>query len=102
MPAAPRGKATLRIALAAAGSNQITVAVNGQPAGELSGFWTDSSIGRNAIRGIWHEYEVPFNAAMLKPGANTLTLTVGAGGGVIYDYLRLELDENQTAAVPTN
>jgi rhamnogalacturonan endolyase len=102
MPAAPRGQATLRIALAAAASNQLSVAVNGQPVGELRNFWTDSSIGRNAVRGIWHEYQVPFNANILKPGANTLTLTVGAGGGVIYDYLRLELDDSATAAVPAN
>jgi rhamnogalacturonan endolyase len=39
---------------------------------------------------------VPFDASLLKQGDNVLTLTVPAGpvnNGVIYDYLRLELDE---------
>jgi rhamnogalacturonan endolyase len=97
MPTAARGTATLRVALAAAASNQIAIAVNGKPAGELSGFWTDSSIGRNAVQGIWHEYEVPFNANLLQSGTNTLTLTMPGGAGVIYDYLRLELDESTPA-----
>ena len=47
-----------------------------------------------SIRGLW--YERAFDAALLRPGTNTLTLTVPAGpvtGGVLYDYLRLELDE---------
>jgi rhamnogalacturonan endolyase len=37
----------------------------------------------------------------LKAGENEMTLTVPAGdltSGVCYDYLRLELDENQTSA----
>jgi rhamnogalacturonan endolyase len=37
---------------------------------------------------------------MLKAGENTLVLTVPAGpinNGVIYDYLRLELDERTPA-----
>jgi len=36
---------------------------------------------------------------MLKPGANEMQLTVPAGeltSGVIYDYLRLELNENSS------
>jgi rhamnogalacturonan endolyase len=45
---------------------------------------------------------------MLKPGENEIQLTVPAGevtSGVVYDYLRLELDENhQTASTsePSN
>ena len=39
------------------------------------------------------EKDVTFDAALLKPGENTLKLTIPAGGltsGIIYDYLRLE------------
>jgi hypothetical protein len=39
---------------------------------------------------------VAFDAALLKRGTNVLTLTVPARSwvdGVLYDYLRLELDE---------
>jgi len=37
-----------------------------------------------------------FDTSMLKAGKNALTLTIPAGSlgsGVMYDYLRLELDE---------
>jgi rhamnogalacturonan endolyase len=36
-----------------------------------------------------------FDAGLLKPGENTITLTVPGGdlqSGVVWDYLRLELD----------
>jgi rhamnogalacturonan endolyase len=55
----------------------------------------DSTISRNAVQGLWYEREIPFPASRLKAGTNVLTLTVPAGGitnGIIYDYLRLELD----------
>jgi rhamnogalacturonan endolyase len=38
---------------------------------------------------------VVFDASLLKAGTNTITLTVPAGtltAGIIYDYLRLELE----------
>jgi rhamnogalacturonan endolyase len=42
---------------------------------------------------------------LLKPGENEMQLTVPAGdltSGVVYDYLRLELDENhKLASTPT-
>lgn len=50
----------------------------------------------NTERAVWREYAQPFDAALLKAGENTLTLTVPAGDlttGVCYDYLRLELKE---------
>jgi hypothetical protein len=37
----------------------------------------------------------------MQPGENVLKLTIPAGGlmnGIIYDYLRLELAENASAA----
>jgi rhamnogalacturonan endolyase len=97
MPAAPQGKATLRFGIATANTRQIEIAVNDKPAGMLDGLHTDSAIGRNGVQGIWYEREFPFDAGLLKQGTNTIRLTVPAGGGtagVIYDYLRLELDEN--------
>jgi rhamnogalacturonan endolyase len=54
----------------------------------------------NGIQGIWYEREFPFDASMLKAGTNVLTLTIPAGpvnNGVIYDYLRLELDGGASA-----
>ena len=60
------------------------------------------SVATNALRyntnkGVWREYSQPFDAALLKAGRKPLTLTVPAGeltSGVVYDYLRLELNED--------
>jgi rhamnogalacturonan endolyase len=93
---APRGKAHLRLALAANSARQIDVVVNGQAVGQVDHLMTDGAIGRNGILGIWSERDVAFDASALKAGNNTLKLIVPAGSltsGVIYDYLRLELDE---------
>jgi rhamnogalacturonan endolyase len=89
------------VAIAGGSTSGVAVAVNGQPAGTIA-ISGDSTVGRNGIQGLWYEREVPFSASLLKSGTNTLTLTVPAGGltaGIIYDYVRLELDEaTRTAA----
>ncbi|HEX3729444.1 MAG TPA: polysaccharide lyase family protein [Opitutaceae bacterium] len=96
LPAAPKGRATLRVAIAGGSTSGIPVEVNGQLVGivKIDG---DSTVGRNGIQGLWYEREVPFAASWLKSGENVLTLTVPAGAineGIIYDYLRLELNES--------
>ena len=99
--AAPRGKATLRVAICGGGAREIDVAVNAQAAGRIDRLLVDGAITRHSIRGLWYEREVAFDAALLKPGENVLTLTVPAGpvnNGVIYDCLRLELDESLTGS----
>jgi rhamnogalacturonan endolyase len=92
------GQATLRLALAGAdGGGGLEVAVNGRSVGTIQ------TVGTNALRyntamGVWREYTQPFDASLLKWGENQMQLTVPAGDlttGVVYDYLRLELDENQ-------
>jgi rhamnogalacturonan endolyase len=98
IPKAPStGTAHLRVAIASNSTSEIDVAVNDQPAGKIDQLYRDGAIARNGITGIWSEHDVPFDAALLKQGTNVLTLTVPAGpltSGVIYDYLRLELDES--------
>lgn len=97
LPTAPHGKATLRLAFAGTSARRVTVAVNGQPAGDTGPLPDTATIRRDAIRGLWRERDVAFDASLLKAGTNVLTLTVPAGGvmsGVEYDYLRLELDES--------
>lgn len=101
LPSAPHGRATLRVAIAGGNTSGIPVTVNGQPAGtvQISG---DSTLGRNGIQGLWYEREVPFDASLMKAGSNVLTLTVPGGSltsGIVYDYLRLELDESAPAPV---
>ena len=78
--------------------------MNGQTAGAIRPISTNA-LRYNTDRGVWREYSQPFNGTFLKAGENEVTLTVPAGdltSGVAYDYLRLELDENQTfAGTPT-
>jgi rhamnogalacturonan endolyase len=107
----PEGLAALRVALAGVNGMRtgLAVTVNGQAAGAVgSGSDVDNArlINTDAIRyntdkGLWQQRTLKFDAAMLKPGENTMTFTVPAGDlstGVVWDYLRLELDENKKVA----
>ena len=103
LPAAPHGTATLRLAICGGGARSINVSLNDKPVGQVERLIGDGAITRHSIQGIWYEREVAFDAALMQAGANALTLTVPAGpvnNGVIYDYLRLELNEAAPAAVP--
>jgi rhamnogalacturonan endolyase len=111
MPKQEQGVAALRVALAGVDGlrNGLAVTVNGQSAGAVGdGSNPDNQrlIGTNAIRyntdkGLWQQRTLKFDAALLKAGENTMTFTVPAGdlqSGVVWDYLRLELDENAKLA----
>jgi rhamnogalacturonan endolyase len=106
---APKGRATLRVALAGsdstAGLNNpgapggLAVGVNKTPVGSIKIISTNA-LRYNTNKGVWRQYLQPFDASLLKAGENTVELTVPAGeltSGVVYDYLRLELDENHPA-----
>jgi rhamnogalacturonan endolyase len=92
-----QGKATLRVALAGAdGNGGLTVGVNGRPVGTIRTVATNA-LRYNTDKGVWREYTQPFDAGLLKQGENEMQLTVPAGdltSGVVYDYLRLEVNEN--------
>jgi rhamnogalacturonan endolyase len=97
LASAPRGMAVLRVAICGGGAREVSVTVNGQAVGTIGPLLVDGAIARHSIQGLWYEREVRFDAALLKTGTNVLTLTVPAGAvtnGVIYDYLRLELDDS--------
>jgi rhamnogalacturonan endolyase len=93
---APKGKATLRLAICGSrGREGITVSVNGQQAGGTGRLWDSGVMHRDGIRGYWEEKDVAFDAGLLKAGANVIKLTNTGRNwtdGVLYDYLRLELD----------
>lgn len=102
LPSSPKGVVTLRLALCGTGARSLDVSVNGQPAGRLEQLPGDGVIVRHGLRGLWYEREVAFSASLLKAGENRLVLTVPAGpvnDGLVYDYLRLELDESATLPV---
>jgi rhamnogalacturonan endolyase len=93
---APRGTVTLRVAISGTGTRSLAIAANGEALGEILLGPGDGVLARHQIQGLWHERAFAFDAARLAAGDNTLTLTVPAGSvtaGVVYDYLRLELDD---------
>ena len=116
LPKTMQGTAFLRVALAGANSMRggLTVAVNGKSAGAI-GDGSDplnarlintDAIRYNTDKGLWQQRTLKFDAALLKPGENEMTFTVPAGdlqSGVVWDYLRLELDESSkfAGATPT-
>jgi hypothetical protein len=61
---------------------------------------TDNAIIREGIHGQYSEWDFAFDAALLKPGSNTITLdqtatpNPNASKGVMYDSIRLELDDS--------
>jgi rhamnogalacturonan endolyase len=99
---APKGEATLRVALAGSdgrgdpvAGDGLAIGVNGQAVGSID-FISTNALRYNTDRGVWREYVLRFDASRLKAGENQMTLTVPAGeltSGVVYDYLRLELNE---------
>lgn len=99
LPDAPQGKASLRLAIAAASvRGGVQIAINDTPAGSTGPLMDTATIRRDGIRGYWTERSVSFDAALLKPGPNTLKLTIPGGNamnGVEWDYLRLEVEEQK-------
>jgi rhamnogalacturonan endolyase len=110
MPAGSKGRAALRVGLAGVDGlrDGLAVGLNGQSIGAIgdgSNPENQRLIGTNAIRyntdkGLWQQRTLFFDAATLKAGENEMTFTVPAGdlqSGVVWDYLRLELDPNAAA-----
>jgi rhamnogalacturonan endolyase len=92
----PTGTATLRLAICGNQAKYITVAVNDKLAGTIDNLASDGAITRHGIQAIWQEKELSFDASLMRKSTNVLRLIVPAGSpnaGVIYDYIRLELDE---------
>jgi rhamnogalacturonan endolyase len=114
LPKPVQGTAALRVALAGVNSMRggLTVAVNGKSAGAI-GDGSDplnarlintDAIRYNTDKGLWQQRTLKFDAALLKPGENVMTFTVPAGdlqSGVVWDYLRLEMDESSKFVSPT-
>jgi len=98
LPQAPSGTATLRLAICGVGTRQLAVTVNDQPAGTVTNLIYNATIDRDGIEGMWSEHDVTFNASLMKAGDNVMKLTIPAGSlvsGIMYDYLRLELDPSR-------
>ncbi len=92
----PHGKATLRLAICGIGTRSLSGSMNDHAIGTINNLTYNATINRDGIGGTWCERDLVFDASLMKAGTNTLELTIPAGAltsGIIYDYLRLELDE---------
>ena len=90
------GKAIFRTGICGVGTRHVFVVVNGKHVGDLAPLTYNATINRDGIQGEWTEHDLSFPANILKAGDNELVLQIPGGNamsGVIYDYLRLELDE---------
>ncbi len=77
----------------------LSIGVNGQEVGTLHPVATNA-LRYNTNKGVWYQYIQKFDAVLLKPGENEMTFTVPAGDvttGVVWDYLRLELNDGSKA-----
>jgi rhamnogalacturonan endolyase len=97
LPAALHGKATLRLAICGIGARSIAATLNDKSIGTVTGLTYNATINRDGIGGYWGEHDLVFDASLMSAGGNVLKLTIPAGSltsGILYDYLRLEVDEN--------
>ncbi|HEY8748793.1 MAG TPA: polysaccharide lyase family protein [Tepidisphaeraceae bacterium] len=98
-----RGTATLRLAICGARGGTVDVSLNGMPIGSTGELPESGVMHRDGIRSAsLTERDVAFDASLLKRGENVFALRKHARAwtdGVLYDYLRLELD-SQKAFTP--
>jgi rhamnogalacturonan endolyase len=86
----------LRLAICGYGTRALAADLNGKSIGSVTNLFYNATINRDGIGGSWYERDLTFDAGLLTAGQNSLALTVPAGsltGGVMYDYLRLELND---------
>jgi hypothetical protein len=97
---AAEGTATLRLALCGTRGGPVDVVVNGQAIGSTGELPESGVMHRDGIRGVEIERNLQFDASILKAGENVIELTKQARNwtdGVLYDYLRLEVQEKNPA-----
>jgi len=94
---ASSGSATLRLAICGARGGPVDVSLNGRPIGTTGDLPESGVMHRDGIRSAAvTERDIAFDASLLRAGENVLALTKRARtwtDGVLYDYLRLELDD---------
>lgn len=97
LPDVPRGRATLRLAFCGSHAGcKVEASVNGRRIGETAPLPSTSAMQRDGAQAYWTERPLAFDAALLRAGENVLALLSHANlwsQGVLYDVVRLELDE---------
>ena len=96
------GTATLRLAICGARGGPVDLMLNGRAIGSTGELPESGVMHRDGIRATaLTERNIRFDASLLKPGSNVLELTKRARAwtdGVLYDYLRLEVDSEKPFA----
>src|SRR5262249_7256779 len=92
-------EATLRLAFSGThGGCHVEALANGKSIGDTGPLPSTSAMQRDGIRAYWIEKDLSFDASLLSRGTNTVQLLSHADSwaqGVMYDYLRLELDDHK-------
>ena len=101
MPAKVTGTATLRLAICGSyGPAPLNIKLNGVAVGTTGRLMESSVMHRDGIRSeALILRDIKFNAGLLQPGNNVIELSKGASNMsdvIMYDYLRLELDEGKS------
>lgn len=100
LPEKVKGKGTLRMAICGSRKGEVIQAVlNDSPIGNTGHLPSMGVMHRDGIRGKQVEISIPFDASLLKKGTNIIKLSLNAKNwtfGVLYDYLRLELNMNNS------
>ncbi len=93
----PQGKATLRLAFCGTSAGcRVEVFVNHHPIGDTGLLPSTGAMQQDGIRAFWVERSLTFEANRLETGVNVIQLKSHATSwtqGVMYDVVRLELDE---------
>jgi rhamnogalacturonan endolyase len=101
MDQAGAGTATLRLAICGVRGGPVDVAVNDKAVGSTGPLPDASAMHRDAMRSIETLRDIKFDGSLLKPGENVISLTKHVRAwtdGVMYDYLRLEMDPQRSLA----
>ncbi len=115
MPSSVQGAGYLRVSLAGVNGlrDGLAVGLNGQSIGGIGDgsdpdnarLITTNSIRYNADKGLNQQRTLKFDAALFKSGENSMTFTVPGGdlqSGVVWDYLRVELNEKEKLSAPAS
>ncbi len=97
MDSVPKGTGILRLAICGARGGPVDAALNGQSIGSTGELPESGVMHRDGIRSdALTEVNLKFDASLFKQGENVITLTKHVRAwtdGVLYDYVRLELNE---------
>lgn len=97
-----KGTATLRLAICGFYGGPLNVKLNGKPIGTTGKLMESSVMHRDGIRSeALIISDIKFDAALLKPGNNIIQLNKNGhdpAETIMYDYVRLELDEGKQFA----